>query len=350
MIFRTSPAQLRWIGLTLYLAMACLPSTLLPETVRPPTLVVDGHTHQGLEEDGGEIRTAGLDELRARGYQVVVHALPVDRSNTADLFGRLIRETEWLRVKAQEDDRFYLFPEARGAVLSSSLSTGLGLLFSLEWLGPTFEGNASRASRLCELGIRLFGPPNEDPDGLFLTGENSDRLSSFGREVVASLNNAGVLIDLTHLSHGRKLAVIAASAVPTVISHGNSREAADLSFNLPGDLLESLAASGGQVWVSFNRNGVLEEGEDNAEGLSRLLDHFEALTERLGPENVGIGTDLQADGRYVPEPLNRLDTLERLRSGLLERGFTPGEVDGFLGGNVLRSLDSGSRKEAGGAG
>ena len=69
------------------------------------------------------------------------------------------------------------------------------------------------------------------------------------------------------------------------------------------------------------------------------------LAGRLGSKQVGIGTDLQADGRYAPEPLYRQDTLARLRSGLLERGFTPEEVDGILGGNVLRLLASGRQSK-----
>lgn len=316
--------------------IACL---FLPRPARPDTPVVDGHTHQGLAADGGALRTAGLDELRKRGFQVVVHALPVDRSMTGDLFGQLALETEGLRVAAQGNDHIYLVDDAR-TLLASPLPTGTGLLFAMEWSGPSFEGDLSRAFRLRELGIRLFGPPDEDPDGLFLTGEQGERLSPFGRRVVAALNEAGVLVDLTHLSHGRKLAVIAASAAPTVVSHGNVRAAANIPFNLPDELLRALAASGGHVWVSFNQNGVLEKGEDDATALPRLIDHIETLAEHLGPERVGIGTDLQADGRYVPEPLYRRDTLARLRSGLLDRGFTPGEVDGILGGNVLRFLAS----------
>ena len=90
---------------------------------------------------------------------------------------------------------------------------------------------------------------------------------------------------------------------------------------------------------------MLEEGEDGAGALPRLIDHIETLAHSLGPQQVGIGTDLQADGRYVPEPLYRLDTLARLRSGLLERGFTPGEVDGILGGNALAALASQDQHE-----
>jgi hypothetical protein len=317
-------------------------SLLLPAAAQPDGPVVDGHTHQGLRADGEELHTAGLDELRKRGFQIVIHALPVDRSMTGDLFGRLVLETERLRRAARGSDDLYLVDDPR-ALLASPIAPGVGLLFAMEWFGPTFDGDASRAVELSELGVHIFGPPDEDPDGLFLTGEQSNRLSPFGRQILGALEAAGVVVDLTHLSHARKLAVIAASSAPTVVSHGNVRAAADLPFNLPDELLEALAANGGQVWVSFNRNGVLETGEDDSSALPRLIDHIEVLAGRLGSKQVGIGTDLQADGRYVPEPLYRQDTLARLRSGLLERGFTPQEVDGILGGNVLRLLVSGRR-------
>jgi len=312
---------------------------VLPRPVPAAPPVFDGHTHQGLEVDGGVLLTTGLDELQRRGFQVVVHALPVDRSTTDDLIGRLLVETSQLRDKARKTEDLYLVDDPR-ALLAPPLPPGTGLLFAVEWSVPVFEGDVSRASRLGELGIRVFGLPDSDPDGLFLSGERGQQLSPFGLQVVASLNKAGVLIDLTHLSHERKLALIAASSAPTVVSHGNARAAADLPFNLSDELLAALSASGGHVWVSFNQNGVLEKGEDGASALSRLIDHIESLARHLGPEQVGIGTDLQADGRYVPEPLYRQDTLSQLRSGLLEKGFTPGEVDGILGGNVLRVLGS----------
>lgn len=326
------------------LSALALAGPLFGQPAHPEAPIVDGHTHQGLAAVGGELRSAGLDELRKRGFQVVVYALPVDRSTTGDLFGRLALETERLRAAARQSDHLYLVDDPR-ALTASDLPPGIGLLFAVEWFGPCFGGDVSRAFELRELGIRMFGPPDQDPDGLFLTGERRERLSPFGRRVIASLNEAGVLIDLSHLSHRRKLAVIAASAAPTVVSHGNVRSAAAIPFNLPDEVLQGLGASGGQVWVSFNRNGVLAEGEDGTRALSRLIDHIEALAEQLGSEQVGIGTDLQADGRYVPEPLYRQDTLPRLRSGLLERGFTPAEVDGILGGNVLRILTSRSRLE-----
>jgi microsomal dipeptidase-like Zn-dependent dipeptidase len=57
------------------------------------------------------------------------------------------------------------------------------------------------------------------------------------------------------------------------------------------------------------------------------------LIDRLDTGNVGIGSDLQAGGKYVPEPLNRSDAFRRIRSGLLERGYPQAVVDGVLGDN-----------------
>jgi len=74
----------------------------------------------------------------------------------------------------------------------------------------------------------------------------------------------------------------------------------------PDEVVAALARSGGSVWVSFNRSDLLAGAPDD-EALDRLVRHIEALVQRLGENCVGIGTDLQAGGRYVPAPLNRDD-------------------------------------------
>jgi len=298
---------------------------------------VDGHTHQGLAVEGGELRVAGIERVREMGFQALLVGLPIERSKTSDPLGRLVREREALASLAERDAGLY-FVERPASLLDAEPPAGIGVLLAVEWFGPLFEGDASRAVRLRELGIRVVSLVDADPDGLFGEGGVADRVTPFGREVVAALEGAGILVDLTHLRPARQLAVLAAAREPVVVSHGNSLGIAAEPGNLPDEVLAALAANRGQVWVSFNRNGVFAKGEDDGAAVERLVDHLLALADRLGPAAVGLGTDLQADGRYVPDALYRPDTLERVAAELRARGVGEAEIDGFLGGNVLRAL------------
>jgi microsomal dipeptidase-like Zn-dependent dipeptidase/photosystem II stability/assembly factor-like uncharacterized protein len=298
--------------------------------------VVDGHTHQGLAADEDGIDISGLDDLKARGFQVVAHAMPVDRTPTEDLAARISAEVEWLRRVSTEGTGFAVADDP-ARLMSGVNDSAIQVFFAIEWFESVFGAGPAAVERYRDLGVRVIGFVEEDPDGLF-DSTDPEVLSPFGREIVAGLNDAGILIDITHLSDRQMLEVIARSSEPVIASHSNARAVVPTRSNLSDEVLTALAENGGSVWVSFNSSGVLDDGEDDGRGIDRLIDHIDVLVEILGTDHVGIGTDLQAGGRYVPASLNRNDSLELIQVRLTARGYSAEEVDGILGGNILRAL------------
>ncbi|MBI4917162.1 MAG: membrane dipeptidase [Acidobacteria bacterium] len=303
------------------------------ETIPP---VADGHNHEALSADGGAIDTSKVAGLQARGLGVVIVGLPVDRQRPADVEARVREELALLRGMSANAAGFSLADDP-AALLAGVPAGRLQLLFSIEWPDGVFGGDPSSVRRYRDLGVRVIGLSEKDGDGLFGRGDLSATLTPFGTQVVAAMNEAGVLIDVTHLSHAQKLAVIARSRAPVVASHSLVQAVTPVRFNLPDEVVAALARSGGSVWVSFNRSDLLSGAPDD-EALGRLVGHIEALVQRLGEDRVGIGTDLQAGGRYVPASLNRDDAFALIARRLRERGCSQAAVDGILGGNVLRAL------------
>lgn len=298
--------------------------------------IVDGHNHEGISASEGRIDTSGLDELKARGIQAVVIALPLDRSEAEDLEGRIAEEIERLHNDSPKIPGFSLADDP--AAVSKGVREGnIQVLFSIEWFGEIFGTDPSRVRRYRDLGVRIIGLAENDSDGLFDNGHRSAVLTPFGRHVVAAMNEAGVLIDITHLTHEQKLHVIAQSRAPVVASHSLVQAVSPDPFNLPDEVITALADSGGSVWVSFDRSG-LQSDQPEEDSIDRLVDTIEVLVARLGPDRVGIGTDLQAGGKYVPEILNQKDSFTRIRLRLQDRGFDQQSIDGILGGNVLRVM------------
>jgi len=66
-----------------------------------------------------------------------------------------------------------------------------------------FGGDPSSVPRYRDLGVRVIGLSENDGDGLFGRGDLAATLTPFGTQVVAAMNEAGVLIDITHLSTRR---------------------------------------------------------------------------------------------------------------------------------------------------
>jgi membrane dipeptidase len=316
-------------------ALAILVGSSVPVGASVP--VVDGHNHEGISASKGQIDTSKLEDLQARGIQAVVIALPLDRSKAANLEGRIADEMEMLRKVSLENGGFSLADDP-GVVLQGIRNGKIQLFFSIEWFGEIFGTDLSVVRRYRDLGVRIIGLTEEDSDGLFERAGRSAVLTSHGRGVVAAMNEAGVLIDITHLAHEQKLEVIAQSRAPVIASHSLVQAASpDDTFNLPDEVVTALADSGGSVWVSFDRSGLVG-GHSEEDAIDRLVDHIEVLVARLGPDHVGIGTDLQAGGKYVPDALNQEDSFARIRRRLQDRGFDQQTIDGILGGNVLRVL------------
>ena len=70
-------------------------------------------------------------------------------------------------------------------------------------------------------------------------------LSPLGRQVIAALNEAGILVDISHPSKAANLQAMALSKVPVIASHSGARAVQDHSRNLDDEQLLALKKNGG---------------------------------------------------------------------------------------------------------
>jgi membrane dipeptidase len=65
------------------------------------------------------------------------------------------------------------------------------------------------------------------------------------------------------------------------------------------------------------------------------LDHIDHIAKVAGVEHVGLGSDF--DGVSVlPEQLDDVSYFPYITQGLIDRGYTEAQVQGILGGNLMR--------------
>ena len=67
-----------------------------------------------------------------------------------------------------------------------------------------------------------------------------------------------------------------------------------------------------------------------------VLDHFDHVVSLTSIDNVGIGSDFDGVGDSLPVGLKDVATYPNLIKGLLERGYSEGEIRKILGENLLR--------------
>lgn len=204
-------------------------------------------------------------------------------------------------------------------------------------------------------------------------------LTPFGRQVVQTMNDIGMIVDISHVSDNAFYQTIETTRVPIVATHSSCRALCRHPRNLTDDMLRALAANGGVCMINFfaafisdkvaevlmhaarrpkkdTTNGGSEELPDdrmdwdsylhwfNSLGcptatLDEVVDHILHAATVAGIDHVGIGTDF--DGvPALPDKLQTAATLPLVTAALLQRGVSESDAEKILGGNFMRVFDA----------
>ena len=194
------------------------------------------------------------------------------------------------------------------------------------------------------------------------------------------MNRLGMIVDVSHVSDKTFWDVLAVTKAPIIASHSSSRALVDIPRNLSDDMIRAVARNGGVVNVAFassfidnnfNREAdaqhqrMLAAAEEynaarraaslqlsvdetqrfEAEWLGKnkiprpplksLIDHIDHVARVAGIDHVGIGSD--SDGvDFLPTGMDSAADLPKIRQGLLDRNYSPDDVNKIMGGNMLR--------------
>lgn len=201
--------------------------------------------------------------------------------------------------------------------------------------GEALNGNLAVLHALYRLGVRFLGltwnQRNQIADGIGerLTGGG---LTKFGRDVVREMNSLGMLIDLAHISEAGFWDVLAHSRNPVMVSHANCYALRNHPRNLKDNQITSLAKSGGLLGLSFFP-------EFTGNNIDDFLDHLDYVAALAGTEVIALGSDF--DGiEKTPDGLEDSRCYPGITVKLFERGYTEKEIQGIMGGNVLRLIET----------
>jgi membrane dipeptidase len=197
------------------------------------------------------------------------------------------------------------------------------------------EGDASNLRPLYERGLRMLGLVHfqRTAAGHPMTAPEfyGEGLTDFGRDLVAQLEQLGIVIDLAHLNAAGVWNALQMMRRPCVVSHTACRELHDQPRNLTDRQLELIGRNGGIVGVAAGRNFIGPGGRE------AFLDHLEHVIQVAGPQAVALGSDY--DGFIVPvEGMDDVRSYPLVTQGLLDRGQKPEVIQQALGGNALRVL------------
>jgi membrane dipeptidase len=270
--------------------------------------------HPAVGYDAGDIYTASLTDIR--GWNAFIAAHPGN----------------FLRVDGPAD-------------LERAKATGkIGILIGQQNSGhfrtvedvDCFYSLGQRVSQLTYRSNRIGGGA---------TGSKSEGLSSYGASIVERMNRIGMAVDVSHCSDRTTLDACEASKKPVLVTHSNCRA---LVPNRPrcktDDAIKRVAAKGGVMGVTMVRIFVRTGGPATIE---HVLDHVDHIARLAGIEHVGIGSDVDLDGRdsrIRPRRESDLDGIDYakkiydLAEGLVRRNYSRRNIELILGANFERAL------------
>ena len=235
-----------------------------------------------------------------------------------------------------------------------------------------------------QLGVRYMTLTHTKDDAI---GDSSgdqphwNGLSDFGRQVVARMNQLGMMVDISHVSDATFYAAVAASKAPVIASHSSCRALCNVPRDMTDDMLRAVAKNGGVVDINFydgfldqtfadaykkveeamdaevkaareerarqgKRLTFTEESQIDARysaGLpipsyTRIADHIDHAVQVAGVDHVGLGSDFDGIVGLAPRGMEDWSKLPDLARELARRGYSEGDLEKILGGNVLRVM------------
>ncbi len=204
-------------------------------------------------------------------------------------------------------------------------------------------------------------------------------LSPLGKQVVARLNELGILVDVSHSSDKTTRDIIAASKVPVIASHSAVMGVSKHARNMSDEALTALGKAGGVIQiVAFDPYltvtppeklvavGALNKemgiaGPGGVEKLSpeqiatydarmadihkkwpksnvrNLVDHVDYAVKKIGIDHVGLASDFNGGGGI--DGWNDAGETLNVTRELVRRGYTEEQIAKIWGGNLLRVMD-----------
>ncbi len=216
------------------------------------------------------------------------------------------------------------------------------------------------------LGVRsiMLTYNRQDFVGSGCTERTNSGLSNYGIDVVAKLNDIGIIIDTSHCGKQTTLDACKASGAPVTANHTSAEGVYSHDRAKSDQELEAIAATGGLIGV-YAVPFFLASPEAKAT-VEVMLDHIDYIVDRVGWQHVGIGTDWpfmlphgiaestvgvnidalgfrSEHGIAMRQNLVGYDDARdfiNFTRGLVSRGHDDDAVRGILGSNFLRIFET----------
>lgn len=300
---------------------------------------------------------ADLKPFKDSGINVIHPAVGMGGFNSYDAVLRFF--AAWNGFIASHDEhlmRIDSVADLARVKKSGKLGVLLGLQNSDQFRNPNdvdfFHALGQRVSQLTYNSRNFIG------NGA--TERKDDGISDFGAAIIERMNKIGMAVDVSHCGDQTTLDAFDISKKPVLITHSNVRSLVAGHPRLKTDeAIKKVGAAGSVIGITGVRMFVKDSEPTTIE---HVLDHFDYVRKLIGPQHLGVGSDIDLYGydsmppelnkqlragykgsyafreKIDIEGLNHPKRMFDLTEGLIRRKYSDTEIEGILGGNFKRVL------------
>jgi membrane dipeptidase len=192
------------------------------------------------------------------------------------------------------------------------------------------------------------------------TERRDEGISDFGVSIIERMNKVGMAVDVSHCGDRTTLDAFEVSKRPVLITHSNARALAPGHPRCKSDeAIRAVGKAGSVMGITGVRMFVKNDEPTTVEN---VLDHYDHVRKLIGPEHLGVGSDISLEGyddmppemnkqlrasykgsygfreKIDVEGLSHPKRMFDLTEGLIRRKYSDTEIEGILGGNFVRVL------------
>ena len=227
---------------------------------------------------------------------------------------------------------------------------------------------------LTHFGHNQFGD-SSNPNLLRDTGPKWKGLSPEGRDLVKQLNDAGIMVDVSHTGKQTMMQAADLSRAPIIASHSGVKAVADTPRNLDDEQLRKIAEVGGVAQMvalgayvrlptpeqqaarttldaEFGDRSTWDQEKRDRYGerrakisamapgatVSDFVDHIDHAVKVAGIDYVGIASDF--DGGGGVDNWQDASETENVTAEMVRRGYSEDDIAKIWGGNLLRVMEA----------
>lgn len=201
----------------------------------------------------------------------------------------VIRMAAHLRGYIRDNADKYVLASSVEAIRRAKREGKLAIGFNIEGAFSIGE-QLSLIQLYYDLGVRwmLMAYNSRNLVGAGCHDATDEGLSAFGRKFIAEMDRIGMIKCCSHTGYRTAMDVLTSTQVPTIFSHSNPRGLVEHPRNIPDELIDACAATGGVIGI----NGVgIFLSKDNDARPVLVAQHMDYVAQRVGAKHVGMGLD-----------------------------------------------------------